>query len=146
MSLKRPIFSFFSLLVGKWVLEFSAKPSWSLHITFFAAPSPPRELRLTVKNASVILMSWTRPDVLNGYLRTILYRINYTPANGNISKDFFTQHSSSGSPQNFTLQSLSPDTVFSINVYAGRRRNDGVERWSEEVSKTATTLQLGENN
>lgn len=134
---------------------FSEKPSLTLHSAFLsvdlhnifiAAPSPPRELRLTVKNASVILMSWTRPDVLNGYLRTILYRINYTPVNGNTSRESFIQHSSSGSPQNFTLQGLSPDTVYSIKVYAGRRRNDGVERWSKEVSKTATTLQLGENN
>lgn len=134
---------------------FSEKPSLTLHGAFLsvylhnifiAAPSPPRELRLTVKNASVILMSWTRPDVLNGYLRTILYRINYTPVNGNTSRESFIQHSSSGSPQNFTLQGLSPDTVYSIKVYAGRRRNDGVERWSKEVSKTATTLQLGENN
>lgn len=111
-----------------------------------AAPSPPRELRLTVKNASVILMSWSRPDVLNGYLRTILYRINYTPVNGNTSKESFIQHSSSGNPQNFTLQGLIADTVYSIKVYAGRRRIDGAERWSKEVSKTATTLQLGENN
>lgn len=117
-----------------------------IFVTLFVAPSPPRELRLTVKNASVIHMSWTKPDVLNGYLRTILYRINYTPVTGNISKDSFIQYSSSGSPQNFTLQGLSPDTVYSIEVYAGRRRNDGVDRWSEEVSKTATTLQLGENN
>ena len=134
---------------------FSEKPSLTFHSAFLsadlyniflAAPSPPRELRLTVKNASVILMSWSRPDVLNGYLRTILYRMNYTPVNGNTSKESFIQHSSSGSPQNFTLQGLSPDTVYNIKVYAGRRRNDGVERWSEEVSKTATTLQLGENN
>lgn len=101
---------------------------------------------MTVKNASVILMSWSRPDVLNGYLRTILYRINYTPVNGNTSKESFIQHSSSASPQNFTLQGLIADTVYSIKVYAGRRRTDGAERWSKEVSKTATTLQLGENN
>ena len=101
---------------------------------------------MTVKNASVILMSWSRPDVLNGYLRTILYKINYTLVNGNTSKESFIQHSSSGSPQNFTLQRLSPDTVYNIKVYAGRRRNDGVERWSKEVLKTVTTLQLGENN
>ena len=88
-------------------------------------------------------MSWIRPNVLNGYLRTILYRINYTPVNGNTSKEYFIQHSSSGSPQNFTLQGLSADTVYNIKVYAGRRRNDGAERWSKVVSKTATTLQLG---
>lgn len=100
---------------------------------------------MTAKNASVILMSWIRPEVLNGYLRTILYRINYRPLNGNTSKDSFIQHAFSGSPQNFTLQGLSPDTVYSVRVYAGRRRNDSVERWSEEVLKTATTWQLGEN-
>ena len=115
-------------------------------MTFFSAPSPPRELKLTANNASVILMSWTRPDVLNGYLRTILYRINYTPLNGNTSRDSFIQHAFSGNPQNFTLQGLSPDTVYSVKVYAGRRRNDGVERWSEGVSKTATTWQLGNGN
>ena len=120
--------------------------SFDLYNIFLAAPSPPRELTLTVENASVILMSWSRPDVTNGYLRTILYKINYTPVNGNTSKESVIQHSSSGSPQNFTLQGLSPDTVYSIKVYAGRRRNDGVERWSKEVLKTVTTLQLGENN
>ena len=114
---------------------------------FFTAPSTPRQLELIAKNASVILMSWIKPAMLNGYLSSILYRINYTPQNGNVSEDVFIPHSASGSPQNFTLQDLSPDTVYRVRVYAGRRRKaDGVERWSGHVSQTATTWQLGETN
>lgn len=115
----------------------------TLRLLFFPAPSSPRDLKLTVKNATVVDVSWTKPEILNGYLSTILYRINYKPQNGNSSKDSFIQHTSAGSPQNFTLQELSPDTVYSVEVYAGRRRSDGVERWSGGVSKTVTTLQLG---
>ena len=91
-------------------------------------------------------MSWVKPAVLNGYLSNIMYRINYTPNNGNVSAHLFIQHSSSGSPQNFTLQGLSPDMVYSVRVYAGRRRNDGVERWSGHVSKTVKTWQIGKRN
>ena len=111
---------------------------------FFAAPSVPRDVELIPKNASVILVSWTKPAVLNGYLSTILYRINYTPQNGNTSDNYFIPHLSPGMPQNFTLHGLSPDTVYVVKVYAGRRRGDGVERWSGHVSKTARTWQLGE--
>lgn len=110
--------------------------------TLEGAPSTPRELELTAKNASIIKMSWVKPAVLNGYLSNIMYRINYTPNNGNVSAHLFIQHSSSGSPQNFTLQGLSPDMVYSVRVYAGRRRNDGVERWSGHVSKTVKTWQI----
>lgn len=99
---------------------------------------------MTAQNASVAFISWLRPAVLNGYLHTLQYRINYSPQNGNTSKDFSTEHSSIGSPQNFTLQGLVPDTVYSVRVYAGRIRNDGVERRSEPVSKTVRTWQLGE--
>ena len=110
------------------------------------APSTPRELKLTAKNDSVIVMSWIKPAMLNGYLRNILYRVNYIPQGGNVSDDFFIRHSPSGSPQNFTLVGLLPDTVYAIMVFAGRKRNDGVERWSRDVSETVKTWQIGEWN
>ena len=126
--------------IGVWVLNLN------VILLFLAAPSAPRELELIAQNASVMFVSWVKPAVLNGYLHTILYRINYAPQNGNTSEDFSIQHSSSGSPQNFTLVGLSPYTVYSVGVYAGRRRNDGVERWSGPVSKTKRTWQLGERS
>ena len=110
------------------------------------APSTPRELKLTAKNDSVIVMSWIKPSMLNGYLSNILYRVNYIPQGGNVSDDLFIRHSSSGSPQNFTLVGLLPDTVYTIMVFAGRKRNDGVERWSRDVSETVKTWQIGEWN
>ena len=82
--------------------------------------------------------------MLNGYLRNILYRVNYIPQGGNVSDDLFIRHSSSGGPQNFTLVGLLPDTVYAIMVFAGRKRNDGVERWSRDVSETVKTWQIGE--
>lgn len=110
------------------------------------APSTPRELKLTAKNDSVIVMSWIKPSMLNGYLSNILYRVNYIAQGGNVSDDLFIRHSSSGSPQNFTLVGLLPDTVYAIMVFAGRKRNDGVERWSRDVSETVKTWQIGEWN
>lgn len=110
--------------------------------TLEGAPSPPKDLKLTVENATVVYVSWIKPEDLNGYLSTILYRINYKPQNGNNSKDVFIQHNIVGSPQNFTLRELSPYTAYMVRVYAGRRRNDGIERWSGAVSKKITTLQL----
>lgn len=91
-------------------------------------------------------MSWIKPAMLNGYLSNILYRVNYIPQGGNVSDDLFIRHSSSGSPQNFTLVGLLPDTIYTIMVFAGRKRNDGVERWSRHVSETVKTWQIGEWN
>ena len=91
-------------------------------------------------------MSWIKPSMLNGYLSNILYRVNYIPQGGNVSDDLFIRHSSSGSPQNFTLVDLLPDTVYNIMVFAGRKRNDGVERWSGHVSEAVKTWQIGEWN
>lgn len=96
------------------------------------------------KNASVIVMTWIKPAVLHGYLSSILYRINYIPQGGNVSDDLFIQHSSSGSPQNFTLGGVLPDTVYTVMVFAGRKRNDSVERWSGHFSETVKTWQIGE--
>ena len=45
-----------------------------------------------------------------------------------------------------TLRSLLPDTTYSVRVYAGRTRDDGVERWSGPASKTVKTRQLGEED
>ena len=101
-------------------------------------------LKLTAKNDSVIVMSWIKPAMLNGGLSNILYRVNYIPQGGNVSDDLFIRHSSSGSLQNFTLVGLLPDTVYAIMVFAGRKRNDGVERWSRDVSETVKTWQIGE--
>lgn len=110
--------------------------------TLEGAPSAPRELELTAKNASVVFASWLIPAMLNGYQQSILYRIHFTPQNGNTSGDLFVAHSTHGSPQIATLPGLFPDSVYSIKIYAGRRRSDGVERWSPPSSKTVRTWQL----
>ena len=101
-------------------------------------------LKLTAKNDSVIVMSWIKPAMLNGGLSNILYRVNYIPQGGNVSDDLFIRHSSSGSPQTFTLVDLLPDTVYTVMVFAGRKRHDGLERWSRHVSETVKTWQIGE--
>lgn len=136
-------FFFFSFFVFSiWCSVFV---SW-ICCFLVTAPSTPRELKLTAKNDSVIVMSWIKPAMLNGYFSNILYRVNYIPQGGNVSDDLFIRHSSSGSPQNFTLVGLLPDTVYTIMVFAGRKRNDGVERWSRDVSETVKTWQIGEWN
>ena len=110
-----------------------------------SAPSTPKDLKMTVENATVVYVSWVKPENLNGYLSTILYRISFGPQNGNNSQDVFVQHNIVRSPQNFTLRELAADTVYMVRVYAGRRRKDGIERWSRAVSKQITTMQLGKN-
>ena len=129
------LFIFYGIELVSWICCF-----------LLTAPSTPRELKLTAKNDSVIVMSWIKPAMLNGGLSNILYRVNYIPQGGNVSDDLFIRHSSSGSPQNFTLVDLLPDTVYTVMVFAGRKRHDGVERWSRHVSETVKTWQIGEWN
>ena len=119
--------------------------NWQFFLCF-TAPSNPRQLELIAENATVVLATWIVPAALNGYLHTIRYRIDYTPLNGNKSHDIFVSHSSSDSPQSMTLRGLLPDTTYSVRVYAGRTRDDGVERWSGPASKTVKTRQLGEED
>ncbi|XP_032234904.2 roundabout homolog 3 [Nematostella vectensis] len=111
--------------------------------TLSAAPSSPRDTRLTVRNASVIIVTWSAPQEPHGPIGDLKYDVTYLPKNPNATNEFRIAHDPSVRPQEFTLTELAPDTRYSVSVRAGRRRQeDGAELWSEWVKRSATTPQI----
>ena len=107
------------------------------------APSIPQELKLAATNASVVLATWSAPSDLNGHQDNLKYVI--ISKTGNSSSELTIRHVPGNNSQQANLVNLRADTRYEVTVRAGRRRNDGVERWSgDSAPKSVTTLQLGE--
>ena len=109
------------------------------------APSVPRDLHLVAQNASVILVTWSTPSLLNGLLGNLKYLIKYESKTGNHSDELSVSHVPDEDPQQTALNKLQADTQYVVSVRAGRQRSDGVELWSVRfASKLVKTLHLGE--
>lgn len=77
---------------------------------FFSAPSPPRNLTLSVASSTSIKVSWLEPLKKNGHLRR--YVIRYSSAKDNLVRLVYTTETT------YLLTSLQEFTVYFVRVVA----------------------------
>ena len=102
-----------------------------LHITVLSAPSPPRNLQLTVLSATSIKAEWLKPLTENGILRQ--YVVSY----GNARDKLHTFRNTKNTE--YELTSLEEYTEYFVQVHA----QTSVSGVPSDV-KQATTLEAGE--
>jgi len=118
----------------------------SLYMRFFLtspAPSVPRNVTTYVISPSEIKVTWSMPQYLNGPLSDVNYRVMYSPKLPNITNDFNMSHDQARDPQMFMVGELHADVLYSISVFAWRRRRDGRTFISNGIASSAQTLQIG---
>ena len=102
-----------------------------LHITVLSAPSPPRNLQLTVLSATSIKAEWQKPLTENGKLRR--YVVSYGKARDKLDTPRFTPNTE------YDLTSLEEYTEYFVQVHA----ETSVSGDPSDI-KQATTDEAGE--
>ena len=78
--------------------------------TLFSAPTPPRNLQLSVVSSTSISVTWEEPETKNGHIKR--YAVLYGKASDNLGKVVYT------SDTTYLLSSLEENTEYFVQVLA----------------------------